>query len=104
MRIAIKRYAIWVQGQKPLHRIRNPRSRLVREAKEDIGIQAINTSVSDHLDGVSGHIVALDSAKDPLGLSVKILHPDRGPVYPGGMKRFDPHQIDLIRVNLDRNS
>jgi len=102
MRMAMKRHAIWVQGQKPLHRIRNPWSRLVRQAKEDIGIQAMNTRVSHHLDSVSGHIVALDPANDPLDPSVRILHPDRGPVHPGGMKRFDPGQIDLIRVNLDR--
>ncbi|MPL74108.1 hypothetical protein SDC9_19918 [bioreactor metagenome] len=102
MGIAVKRHPVRTERQQLLHRFRDLRRRLVRQAVEDVGVQAGDAAVADHVDGGLRHLVALLAADHLLDLRVEILHPDRGAVEPAFRERIHPRGVDLVRVDLDR--
>ena len=102
MGIAVKRHAVGVQGQEFLHRIRYAGAGLERQAIEDIGIQAGDPAVADHVGDLLGQLIALLAPDGFLNFGVEILHPDRGAGHARCGQGVEPGGVDLVRVNLNR--
>ena len=102
MRIAIKGHPVGREREQLLHRLGDARAGLVRQAVEDIGVEAVHAPLPDHLDRLAGHVVALRPPDGLLDLLVEILHPDRGAVHAAGGQHVEPLAIQFVGVDLDR--
>ena len=102
MGIAVKRNPVGADRQQALHAVGDPRPGLVRQAIEDVGVQAGDAAVPQPLGDPAGDVIALDPADRRLDQRVEILDADAGPGHPGGNQRVHPRAVDLVRVDLDR--
>ena len=101
MRIAIKGDTIRRERKKLLHAFCDPRLGLVRQAKEDIGIEAFHAMGTDHIDRATGGFKALDTTDGLLDFIVKILHANGGAVHPCGGERIKACAVDFIGIDFD---
>ncbi len=101
MCIAIERHTIRRQRQQFLHALRHPLTVLVRQAKEDVGVQAFDPGGAYHLDRITRGIIALNAADDFLDLVIEILHADRRPVHAVFGKNGNAFLVDLVRVDFN---
>ena len=102
MRIAIKGDTIRRERKKLLHAFCDPRLGLVRQAKEDIGIDAFHAMGTDHIDCATGGFKALYATDGLLDFIVKILHANGGAVHPSGGERIKACAVDFIGVDFYR--
>ena len=74
----------------------------MRQAKQNVSVQAGHTARADHAHHVTGQLEPLLAPDGLLDFGVKILHPDRGAVHTRRCQGIQSGLIHLIWINLDR--
>ena len=102
MGITIQRHPVGRQRQQLLDGFRNAAAVLMRQAIQDVGVQAGNVVAADQVDRLAGQFERLHPTDGFLDLGVEILHPDGRAVHSGRCKRGHARGVDFGRVDLDR--
>ena len=101
MGIAIKRHPVRAERQQFLYGVGDLRRCLMRQAEQDVGVQAGDPGGADGVDGVAGDFVALVPADAGLDRGVEVLHADGGAVHARPGKGVEAGGVDFVRVDLD---
>ena len=102
MGIAIKGHPIWRKRQKLVHRIADFGFGLMRQAKQNVSVQAAHPPRADHAYHITGQFKPLHAPNGFLDFGVKILHANRGAVHSRCGQGVKARFVNFVGVNLHR--